>query len=90
LARSARPSAGARGLTIHGDSRVVIDDMNGQVPSPGLAPLRLQAAALLAQVDGASLRWIPRHRNGAADALSQRASHGPLPVQAGEKQATGK
>lgn len=66
-------AAGARGLAIHGDSRVVIDDMSGAVPAPALSDLRTLASSLLAQLDGASLRWIPRHKNGAADALSQRA-----------------
>jgi ribonuclease HI len=30
--------------------------------------------ALLAQLDDVTLRWIPRHRNTEADALSRRAS----------------
>jgi ribonuclease HI len=68
--------AGAQGLAIHGDSRVVIDDMNGppHTAAPALASYRQQAHTLLAQLDGATLRWIPRHKNGAADALSQRAA----------------
>jgi ribonuclease HI len=65
---------GAHGLAIHGDSRVVIDDVSGKAQAPALTSLRLQAAALLARLDGASLHWIPRHKNGAADALSQRGA----------------
>jgi len=67
---------GAHGLTVHGDSRVVIDDMAlaAHVAAPSLRPLHGAAHALLAQLDDVRLRWIPRHKNGAADALSQRAS----------------
>ncbi|RSZ59947.1 ribonuclease HI family protein [Massilia atriviolacea] len=67
--------AGARGLTVHGDSRVVIDDMNGPeaAAAPSLRAYRLRAHALLGRIDGACLRWLPRHKNQAADALSQRA-----------------
>lgn len=66
---------GARGLTVHGDSRVVIDDVNGPEPAgaPSLRDYRRRAQALLGRLDGACLRWLPRHKNGAADALSQRA-----------------
>jgi ribonuclease HI len=35
--------------------------------------LRAEALALLARLPQALLRWIPRHRNTRADALSQRA-----------------
>jgi ribonuclease HI len=66
---------GACPITIHGDSKVVIDDAAATAPAPAaaLAPLREQAQALLQQLPGAVLRWIPRHRNGDADALSQQA-----------------
>jgi ribonuclease HI len=66
----------AHDLTIYGDSRVVIDDVTASAPTPAasLQPYRLAAQALLAQLHGVTLRWIPRHKNGAADALSQRAA----------------
>ncbi|WP_426104455.1 ribonuclease HI family protein [Massilia sp. TSP1-1-2] len=68
-------AAGARALTIYGDSQVVIDDVarsdGGQ--SPALARLREQARTLIARLGAPALRWIPRHKNGEADALSQRA-----------------
>jgi ribonuclease HI len=55
---------GASGLVIYGDSQVVVNDVN----------LGAQAVAAgrgaLGQV---SLRWVPRHRNGDADRLSQQA-----------------
>ena len=67
--------AGARDLTIYGDSRVVVDDMTAAagMGAPSLAPLRAAAQALLPALGNVALRWIPRHKNGAADALSQRA-----------------
>jgi ribonuclease HI len=67
---------GVHGLTVYGDSRVVIDDMAlpAHLAAPSLRPLHAAAHALLAQLDDVRLRWIPRHKNGAADALSQRGS----------------
>lgn len=67
---------GAVGLAIHGDSQVVIDDVNAPdfAGSPALQAWRGRARALLARLPGATLRWIPRHKNGRADALSQRAA----------------
>jgi ribonuclease HI len=67
---------GALGLTVYGDSRVVIDDVAacGTKSAPSLRPLRARVHALLAALPGASLRWVPRHKNRDADALSQRAS----------------
>jgi ribonuclease HI len=66
---------GARDLTIHGDSRVVIDDVNGPdlYSAPALAAYRARVHALLANVPDVRLRWVPRHKNTGADALSQRA-----------------
>jgi ribonuclease HI len=66
----------SHGLTIYGDSRVVIDDVNGpeQAAAPSLLACRLAAKTLIGQLGEVTLRWIPRHKNGAADALSQRAA----------------
>jgi ribonuclease HI len=68
-------AAGATDLAIHGDSRVVIDDLHAPDASaaPSLHAHRATARALLARFGHATLRWVPRHRNGEADALSQRA-----------------
>lgn len=68
--------SGAHDLVIYGDSRVVIDDMNGPAlyAAASLANYRAAAHALLAQLRGVTLRWIPRHKNAVADDLSQRAS----------------
>lgn len=67
---------GAHDLTIHGDSRVVIDDVQlaPHRAAPSLQPLHAAANTLLAQLRDVRLRWIPRHKNTAADALSQRGS----------------
>ena len=67
--------AGARGLTVYGDSQVVINDVAAAPASraPALHALRETATALIAQLGDVTLRWIPRHKNPEADALSQRA-----------------
>ncbi|MET0319119.1 MAG: ribonuclease HI family protein, partial [Duganella sp.] len=72
--------AGARDPLLHGDSQVVIDDVNlddkaiaaGRGAS-GLAAHRARVVELLAPLGAARVTWVPRHRNGDADALSQRA-----------------
>ena len=66
---------GAHALTLHGDSRVVIDDVTGPdlYAAPALAGYRARAQALLAGLPDVRLRWVPRHKNTGADALSQRA-----------------
>jgi ribonuclease HI len=71
---------GADELTVYGDSRVVIDDVNGPdvLAAPALAAYRAQAAALAARLARFELRWVPRHRNQQADALSQRAAAIPI------------
>lgn len=67
---------GAGPLTVYGDSQVVIDDVNGVLKDSAvvLRPLRAQVQALLARLPATTLRWIPRHKNLEADALSQRAT----------------
>jgi ribonuclease HI len=66
---------GAQALTVHGDSQVVIDDVHApdSASAPVLRAYRARARSLLARLPGATLRWIPRHKNLQADALSQRA-----------------
>lgn len=61
-------------LWVYGDSRVVIDDLAAQFGAPSLQSYRVRALALMGQIHQLKLRWIPRHKNGLADALSQRAS----------------
>ncbi|MCS0592461.1 ribonuclease HI family protein [Massilia norwichensis] len=66
---------GVAGLTVYGDSQVVIGDVTGPdlLAAPSLLAYRSTARALMAQIDGLALRWVPRHKNSLADALSQRA-----------------
>ncbi|HEU4376044.1 MAG TPA: ribonuclease HI family protein [Telluria sp.] len=66
---------GAHGLTVHGDSKVVIDDLNGRFAdaAASLQDCRTYALALIGQLRDVTLRWVPRHKNIHADALSQRA-----------------
>lgn len=67
-------AAGAAKLVIHGDSRVVLDDV--QTETAGIAVLhmqRMQAKQLLSLLNDVSFRWIPRTKNSMADALSQQA-----------------
>jgi ribonuclease HI len=66
---------GAADLTIYGDSQVVIGDVTGTElgAAPVLHDYRSTARALMARIDGLQLRWVPRHKNTQADALSQRA-----------------
>jgi ribonuclease HI len=70
---------GARELTVYGDSRVVLDDVAAPAAggAPVLRPYRDRVQALLARLPGTRLRWVPRHKNLDADALSQRASLAP-------------
>lgn len=75
---------GACDIAIHGDSQVVVDDINAPdvASAPALRPLRDEALALLTRLraaGSASVRWIPRHKNIDADALSQRAFPTSLP-----------
>jgi ribonuclease HI len=67
---------GAHELTIYGDSQVVVNDVNGaeRVAARSLLAYRSAARALMDQLRDVTLRWVPRHRNHLADALSQRAA----------------
>ena len=59
-------------LMVYGDSRVVIDDMNTS-GAHCFAAHRTRAKQLVSQLKTVTLRWVPRRKNAAADALSQRA-----------------
>jgi ribonuclease HI len=74
---------GAHDIAIYGDSRVVIDDVAAPdaLAAPALAAWRARARALLARLPQATLRWVPRHKNREADALSQRALAHSLPTE---------
>ena len=66
---------GACALRIHSDSSVLVEQL-GDRPGPPiarLAPLFDEARRLLQDFAPVELRWIPRHRNGEADALARQA-----------------
>lgn len=75
---TAAHDAGATGLTVHGDSRVVIDDVLAPRAqgAPALSAWQAAAQDSMARLGNVALCWVPRHKNGAADALSQRAVQG--------------
>ena len=62
-------------LMVYGDSQVVINDVNnrGSVGAVGLQIHSKRAKQLMAQFKSATLTWLPRQKNTAADALSQQA-----------------
>jgi ribonuclease HI len=63
-------------LIVYGDSQVVIEGVTQQVRGGGAAGLSHyceRARQLISQLRSVELRWIPRRRNAAADALSQHA-----------------
>lgn len=76
----AAAQAGARDLLLHGDSQVVINDVNldGRTVAEGggakgLEAHRARVQALMTPLGTVTLKWVPRHRNGDADRLSQQA-----------------
>lgn len=66
-------------LRLWGDSQVVINDVNSKVQhaaskgARGLEGHRDTVRALLARFENVQLQWVPRHKNLAADRLSQQA-----------------
>lgn len=70
----------ATGLVVYGDSQVVINDVNLSAQAvtagrgaKGLEAHRARTVELMMALGQVSLRWVPRHRNGDADRLSQQA-----------------
>ncbi|WP_226941410.1 ribonuclease HI family protein [Janthinobacterium violaceinigrum] len=65
-------------LLLYGDSQVVINDVLGTTAAGarGLETQRATVVALLEQLHDVTLCWLPRHRNGEADRLSQLAIAG--------------
>lgn len=63
----------ATSLQVFGDSKIVLDDVMSSPGIAGLKSYRLRAQQLLAQIGAVECHWIPRHRNGVADALAVRA-----------------
>jgi ribonuclease HI len=69
---------GATGLAVCGDSQVVVNDVNlgAARGAKGLEDYRARVVELMAKLGDVQLRWVPRHRNGDADRLSQQAING--------------
>lgn len=69
---------GATGLAVCGDSQVVVNDVKSAAArgAKGLEEHRAHVVSLMAKLGGVQLRWVPRHRNGDADRLSQQAIAG--------------
>ena len=62
-------------LVVYGDSQVVIDDVSlSSAACSKLSEHRVRAHLLLSQLGAVRFCWVPRHKNGEADKLSQQAS----------------
>lgn len=79
---------GATALLVYSDSSILVEQLGdvGVKPIARLAALFEEARALLKSFDHAKLQWLPRHRNGEADALA-RAALGIAPKQAHRREA---
>ena len=78
---------GARALLVHCDSTIVVEQLGSTHARPiaRLAGLFEQARQLLGAFEHVRLQWIPRQRNGQADALARGAleiesRHGQIPT----------
>lgn len=73
---------GATAVLVYSDNSTLVEQLAtpGARPIERMAPLFDDARALLAGFAQARLQWIPRHRNGEADALARAAlGVGPKP-----------
>lgn len=62
-------------LLVYGDSQVVVQDVlvSPQAGAKALEEHRARVGQLMAALAQVNVRWVPRHRNGDADRLSQQA-----------------
>jgi ribonuclease HI len=67
---------GERHVMVNGDSKLVVNQINGEwkTKHPALLPLRTKAGELLGQFESWRVEWIPREQNRRADELG-RACH---------------
>ena len=67
--------AGVEHLVVHGDSQLVVNQVNGAwlIKSKELAPLCKTVLTLKSQIPSVTLLWVPRAENNEADALSKKA-----------------
>ena len=62
-------------LLVYGDSQVVVQDvlLSPQSGARALEEHRARVGQLMAALVQVHVRWVPRHKNGEADRLSQQA-----------------
>ncbi len=74
-ALAAAKAHGARRLQVYSDNSVLVDQLGAAPAAPvaRLADSFDEARALLAGFEHATVSWVPRHRNGEADALARAA-----------------
>lgn len=68
-------SLGARQVTLYSDSKLVVNQINGQykIKHVALRPLYHEIVKLTGALEGFKIACIPRERNAAADALANKA-----------------
>lgn len=68
-------AAGVTDVTVHGDSQLILRQLEGRykVKNAELKPLHAEAARLLRQFGSVKLAWVPRAENGVADEASKKA-----------------
>ena len=68
---------GVAELLVYGDSQVVVHDVlvTPQSGARALEQHRARAGQLMEAIAQVHVRWVPRHKNGEADRLSQQAVH---------------
>lgn len=68
-------AAGVTDLTVHGDSQLILRQLEGKykVNAGNLKPLHKEAGKLLHQFATFRLVWVPRAENAVADAAAGRA-----------------
>ena len=62
-------------LIVHGDSQLVVRQVNGEwfIKAKELVPMCKTVLELKGQIPNVTIRWIPREENSEADALSKKA-----------------
>jgi ribonuclease HI len=72
--RAAR-QLGATDVEVRMDSKLVVEQMSGRwkVKHPAMQPLAAEAAVLVRELGPVRFEWVPRARNGRADALANQA-----------------
>jgi ribonuclease HI len=76
LALRQADAAGARRIVLHGDSQLVLRQLEGRyaVKHAGLKPLHAEASQLLRRFEGVRFVWVPRAENQEADAEAGAAA----------------